>query len=116
MKRFVLVSALACCSGCLTIQNRYSVLGIEPGEIGSLAEARVWSLALLIGVALVSAVLAVSIFWLGQRWLARRRIRAKEAFLAGSITPPARGDEPGLAVAGSEATQAAPESAFEASR
>jgi hypothetical protein len=95
VKRFVLVSALSLCSGCsVLIQNRYSVLGIEAGDIDSLAEARFWSLALLVGVAVVSALVAVLTFWLGQRWLGRRRARAKELLLAGSIPPPGRPAEP----------------------
>jgi hypothetical protein len=105
MKRLVLISALASCSGCLTIQNRYSVLGIEAGEMDSLAEARVWSLALLIGVAVVSALLAVLLFWLGQRWLARRRMRAKELLLRGSPLPVARADDRDETIALGEATQ-----------
>ena len=87
MKRLMLVSALTFCSGCLMIQNRYSAIGVEAGEMESLAEVKVLSLALLIGVAIVSALLAVLVFWLGQRWLARRRMRAKESFLAGSAAP-----------------------------
>ena len=94
MKRSVSVTVLAFCSGCLVlIQNRYSVLGIEVGEIDTPAEAKFWSLALLLGVAAVSAVLAVPAFWLGQRCLSRRRTRAKERLLAASSPPPARAAE-----------------------
>ena len=109
------IAVLALCSGCsVLIQNRYSVLGIEAGEMDSLAEAKFWSLALLIGVAVVSALLAVLVFWLGQRWLARRRMRAKEAFLAGSAAPPAN-TQAGALSAG-ETTHQATESAFTSKR
>ena len=113
MKRMVLVSALAFCSGCaVMIQNRYSVLGIEAGEMDSLAEARFWSLALLLGVAVVSVLLAVSVFWLGQRWLARRRMRAKESFLIGSPLPPMREQEQEKPSTVGEAAHPSPEGAF----
>ena len=112
MKRLVFISALVFCSGCLMIQNRYSVLGIEAGEMESLAEVKVWSLALLIGVAVVSALLAVSIFWLGQRWLARRRMRAKELLLRRSPPPPARVEEQTMPIAVGETRQLGTEEAF----
>ena len=111
MKRLVLVTALALCTGCsVLIQNRYSVLGIDVGDVGSPSEATFWSAALLIGVAVVSALLAVLVFWLGQRWLTRRRMRAKEILLAGSI-PPVRAAEQGRANAVAEP---APEGVFTA--
>ena len=115
MKRLVVISTLACCSGCsVLVQNRYSVLGIEAGEIDSLAEAKFWSVALLVGVAIVSALLAVLVFWLGQKWLARRRLRAKEAFLAGSAAPPAE-TQTGPLSAG-ETSHQATEGAFASKR
>ena len=110
MKRMVLVAALALCSGCsVLIQNRYSVLGIDVGEVGSPSEATFWSAALLIGVAVGSALLAVFSFWLGQRWLARRRMRAKESFLAESSLLAPRANEPEKAV---EEPRPSPEDAF----
>lgn len=110
MKRSVLVAALMPCSGCsVMIQNRYSVLGIDVGEVGSASEASFWSLTLLVGVAVLSAVLAVLAFWLGQRWLARRRMRSKEILLAGSPPPTARVTQ--QAKAGEE-TPPSPEGSF----
>jgi hypothetical protein len=105
MKRSVFIAALAFCSGCsVLIQNRYSFLGIEVGEIDTPAEAELWSLALLLGVAVISAVLAVLAFWLAQRWLPRRRTRAKERLLAASSPPPARAAEPEPVNAAAEPT------------
>jgi len=67
---------LVACTGCaVTVQNRYSIFGFERFLTESAEQARTWSLVLLGGVALVSAGLGITGFWLGQRLYRRWRAR-----------------------------------------
>jgi hypothetical protein len=77
---------LASCSGCaITVQNRYSVFGLDRFLTESAEQARTWSLVLLGSVAFVSAGLGITGFWLSQRLYRRWRARPEtEGF------PPAR--------------------------
>jgi hypothetical protein len=67
---------LASCFGCaVTVQNRYSVFGFDRFLTESAEQARTWSLLLLGGVAIVSAALGITGFWLSQRLYRRWRAR-----------------------------------------
>ena len=76
---------LASCFGCaVVVQNRYSVFGFDRFLTESAEQARTWSLVLLGGVALASAGLGMTGFWLSQRLYRRWRARpeAEEPALA----------------------------------
>src|SRR5437016_2167030 len=65
---------LASCFGCaIVVQNRYSVFGFDRFLTESAEQARTWSLVLLGGVALASAGLGTTGFWLSQRLYRRWR-------------------------------------------
>ena len=77
---------LGSCFGCaITVQNRYSVFGLDRFLSESAEQARAWSLVLLGSVAFVSAGLGVTGFWLCQRLYRRWRARPETEAL-----PPAR--------------------------
>lgn len=59
-------------SGCLMIQNRYSVFGMEQWQSDSADQVRFWSMALLAGIALGAAIVGGLLMWLGQRWARSR--------------------------------------------
>ena len=72
---------LASCFGCaITVQNRYSVFGLDRFLTESAEQARTWSLVLLGSAAFVSAGLGAAGFWLSQRlyrrWRARHETKA----------------------------------------
>jgi glucan phosphoethanolaminetransferase (alkaline phosphatase superfamily) len=70
----VLVTLFSCCSGCAVfVQNRYSVFGFGGLETDSAERARLWSLALLVGVALCSAAAGAACYWLVHKRRARRQ-------------------------------------------
>src|SRR5437016_12990049 len=71
-----IVLLLVSCSGCaVTVQNRYSVFGFDRFLTESAEQARTWSLVLLGGLALASAGLGTTGFWLSQRLYRRWRAR-----------------------------------------
>jgi hypothetical protein len=76
---------LASCFGCaITVQNRYSVFGLDRFLTESAEQARTWSLVLLGSVAFVSAGLGAAGFLLSQRLYRRWRARHEtEAFPSG---------------------------------
>ena len=65
---------LTCLPGCsVFVQTRYSVLGFDGLQTASAAQARVWSLTMLAGVALLSAALGVTGYLVGRRLYRRWR-------------------------------------------
>jgi hypothetical protein len=65
---WAVILALLCCPGCrVFVQNRYAVFGFDGFQTEYAEEARAWSLALLVGVALVSAAVGATGIWLGPR-------------------------------------------------
>src|SRR5262249_37129806 len=70
---------LSCCSGCsVLVQNRYSVFGFDGLQTHSADQAKVWSLAILGGVALVAGAIGAILFAVGVRWHHRRKHRAED--------------------------------------
>ena len=54
-------------SGCVTVQNRYSVFGLDRFQTESLAQAKTWSLVLIGSVSLISMCVGACGFYLVQR-------------------------------------------------
>jgi hypothetical protein len=65
---WALILVLVGCPGCrVFVQNRYAVFGWDSFETESVAHARAWSLAMLMGVAVIAAALGAVGFWLAPR-------------------------------------------------
>src|SRR5436190_13861067 len=75
MRGVAALAAVMCGSGCVLIQSRYSVLGIDGWQTPTPEQARAASLAVLGAVAVVSAVLGAAVCRLVQRWRGGRNHR-----------------------------------------
>jgi hypothetical protein len=68
--RYVLVPALlVSLSGCVTVQNRYSVFGLDRFQTESLTQAKTWSMIFVGTVSLISMALGATGLYLAQRLL-----------------------------------------------
>jgi hypothetical protein len=70
----VIAVLLTSSSGCAVfVENRYSVFGFDRFMTDSVETARTWSLVLLGGTSVFSAIVGAASFWLIQRCRARRK-------------------------------------------
>jgi hypothetical protein len=54
-------------SGCVTVQNRYSVFGLDRFQTESLAQAKTWSLVFLVTVSFISMCVGACGLYLAHR-------------------------------------------------
>ena len=68
VRLWAVVLALSGCAGRrVFVQNRYAVFGFDGLQTEYAEEARAWSLALLTGLAVISAAVGATGIWLGPR-------------------------------------------------
>jgi hypothetical protein len=90
MRGVAALLAVTCGPGCVLVQNRYAVLGIDGWQAPTPGQARAASLAVLAAVAVVSALIGAVVGGRVQRWRdgrARRPAEPAAAEREASLTP-----------------------------